>query len=88
MAAATATVPTVSDLRGLSDDELVARHDALADRSRSGDGGPVGPGFYLDELRARVEAQQLEQLERLVVAIYLVSAVVIIIAVLVLIIAL
>jgi hypothetical protein len=88
MAGGPATIPTVLDLRGLSDDELVARHDALADRSRNGDGGPVGPGFYLDELRARVEEQQLEQLERLVLAIYVMSAVVIIIGVLVLIIAL
>jgi hypothetical protein len=88
MAAGTATVPTVAELRGLSDEELVARHDALADHSRSDGATALGASFYLDELRARVEERQLEQLERLVLAIYLVCAITIVIGVLVLVVAL
>jgi hypothetical protein len=80
-------LPTVAELRGMSEDELVARHDALAARSGA-EATTVGADFYVDELRARVSELQLERLERLVVAIYVLLAVVGIIAVVVVLIAL
>ena len=46
-------------LRALTDDEIIARHDAAAVNTR------VGVDFYLDELRRREQVRAIEASTRL-----------------------
>jgi hypothetical protein len=49
----------IADLRALTDDEIIGRHDAIA-RSAA-----VGIDFYLDELRRREQVRAIEASNRL-----------------------
>jgi len=50
---------TIEELRSLSDDELIRRHDALAGNT------VVGTQHYLDELTRRDVVRQGERMEKL-----------------------
>jgi hypothetical protein len=61
----------------MSDDELVARHDALLeDPDPAQDGHVLAPDAYRDVLRLRAMEDQARALARLMWAIYLAGAVV------------
>ena len=79
-------VPTVAELRAMSDEELVARHDALAARSHETD-APASD-IYLGELGWRLAALQAERTTRLAFAAVVVSGIAIVVTVLVLVVAL
>jgi hypothetical protein len=49
----------IADLRALTDDEIISRHDVAA-RNTS-----VGVNFYLDELRRREQVRAIEASNRL-----------------------
>jgi hypothetical protein len=49
----------IADLRALTDDEIISRHDVIA-RNTS-----VGVNFYLDELRRREQARAIAASNRL-----------------------
>ena len=57
------TAPTIRELRELSEDDLIDRHDELA---RPGVGGVrVGSGYYLDELARRHQNRLMEETRNL-----------------------
>jgi hypothetical protein len=65
-------LPTVAELRALSDAELIERHDALVARSRE-TGGPVSD-VYLGELGRRMAQLGIERALRLALVALLASA--------------
>ena len=81
-----AQIPTVAELRGMSDEELVDRHDALVARSRETDAAVSD--IYLGELGRRIAALQAERTVRIAFAAMIASAVAVVVALLVLVIAL
>ena len=81
-----AHVPTVAELRGMSDEELVERHDALAARSR--ETGAAVSDIYLGELGRRLAALEAERTVRIGLAAIIASGVAVVVALLVLVIAL
>jgi hypothetical protein len=69
--------PGLRELRAMSDDELVARHDALlADPNPADEGHVLAPDAYRDVLRLRAMEDQARALARLAGAIYATGAVV------------
>ena len=54
---------TIADLRGLSEADLIAQHDALAHTTQ------VGVRYYLDELNRRTVQRQGQRMERLTIVI-------------------
>lgn len=51
-------IPRYSELRALSDEELISRYDKAAENS------VVGTGFYRDELFRREQERQVQQMIR------------------------
>jgi hypothetical protein len=80
--------PTVADLRGMSDRELIERHDAIVSGAGAGGWEAIQARVYLDELRDRRLQGVEERLLRLTFALWLLSAITLILVVLVLIFAL
>jgi hypothetical protein len=76
-----AQVPTVAELRGMSDEELVDRHDALVARLRATDAAVSD--IYLGELGRRVAALQAERTMRIAFAAMMASGVAVLVALLV-----
>ncbi len=81
-----AQVPTVAELRGMSDEELVDRHDALAARSRETE--VAVSDIYLGELGRRMAALQAERTARIVLAAMIASGVAVVATLLVFVVAL
>lgn len=54
---------TISELRGLSDGDLIEQHDALANHTQ------VGVDYYLSELNRRVANRQGRRMEQLTIVI-------------------
>ena len=79
-------IPTVDELRALSDDALVDRHDALVARARE-TGGPVSY-VYLGELGRRMVELRVERMLRIALAAFVTSAAALVVAALVLVLAL
>jgi hypothetical protein len=76
-------VANLAEIRSLSDDDLVARHDALA-----GDGTDMDERALMrDVMRIRALEHQTEVLERLVVTLWAMTAVGIVLTAVVLVIA-
>ncbi len=78
--------PTVAELRAMSDEELVDRHDALVARSRETEAAVSD--IYLGELGRRIVALQAERTARIAFAAMIVSGVAVVAALLVLLVAL
>jgi hypothetical protein len=81
-----ARVPTVAELRAMSDEELVARHDALAGRSHETVAPPSD--IYLGELGWRIAALQAKRITRLAFAAVMASGIAILATLLVMVVAL
>jgi hypothetical protein len=77
-----ARVPTVAELRAMSDEELVDRHDALAARLHE-TGAPVSD-IYLGELGRRIAALQAERTMRIALVALIASGVAVVATLLVL----
>lgn len=60
---------TIAELRGLTEADLIAQHDALAQHTQ------VGVACYLDELNRRVVERQGQRMERLTTVIGLLTLV-------------
>ena len=50
------SAPTIAELRKLSDDDLISRHDRLAQSTQ------LGLGYYLDELNRRAQDHQTDRM--------------------------
>jgi hypothetical protein len=81
-----AQVPTVAELRRMSDEELVDRHDALVARSR--ETGAAVSDIYLGELGRRLAALQAERTARIALAAMIASGVAVVATLLVFVVAL
>ncbi len=79
-------VPTVAELRAMSDEELVDRHDALVARSRETEAAVSD--IYLGELGRRIVALQAERTARIAFAAMIVSGVAVFVTLLVFLVAL
>jgi hypothetical protein len=79
--------PTVAELRAMSDEELVRRHDAAAARSSGAGGTATGLTLYIDELRARTVERQALAMARVAWAAFVISATALVIVIAVLVIA-
>ena len=81
-----AQVPTVAELRAMSDEELVDRHDALA--ARSHETGAPATDIYLGELGRRMAALQAERTMRIALVALIASGVAVVATLLVFVVAL
>jgi hypothetical protein len=81
-----AQLPTVAELRAMSDEELVARHDALV--ARSHETGAPASDIYLGELGRRISALQAERTMRIALAALMASGVAVVAVLFVLVLAL
>ena len=79
-------LPTLAELRAMSDAELVERHDALAARSE-GTGAPISD-IYLSELGRRMAALQAERTARIALVALIASGVAVVVTLLVFVLAL
>jgi hypothetical protein len=79
-------LPTVAELRAMSDTELAERHDAQVARSR--ETGDAVSDIYLAELGRRMVELRDEQMLRILLAVWLTSAVLVITTVVFLVVAL